>query len=287
VAQAHQHFSAVVVSFQTGPTLDVCLKALINAPLCSQIVLVNNGNPPDVLDKLRSLTAINPKLTLIDGHGNIGFGRGCNYGADFASADNLVFVNPDCILDEGTLAAFGDVLTTHPSALLGGALRNEDGSEQRGCRRGDLTLWSAFVSFSGLGKPGMEAGMWRDFNRNGEPFPTETVAIPVVSGALMASKREAFDKIGGFDATYFLHVEDIDLCARVRSEGQAVLFVPNATALHVGGTSQASNWVVTSAKINSFAHYFWTRARGIVGKLVVLATMPLLAVAILLRSFLR
>jgi N-acetylglucosaminyl-diphospho-decaprenol L-rhamnosyltransferase len=285
-AQAPQ-FSAVVVSFHTGAVLTDCLTALLRAPLCQQIVLVNNGNPPDVMASLAGLAVQHSKLKIVDGHGNIGFGRGCNLGSDHADCEHLVFVNPDCIVDDCTLAAFAEALANHPTALCGGALRNMDGSEQRGCRRGELTLWSALVSFIGLGQAGAEAGTWRDFNRNRETVPTTTATMPTVSGALMATARTTFDAIGGFDAAYFLHVEDIDLCKRMRGSGGQVLFVPNATALHIGATSNASNWAVTGAKINSFTHYFLTHARGVLGKLTVIIVMPFLAMAIIARSLLR
>jgi N-acetylglucosaminyl-diphospho-decaprenol L-rhamnosyltransferase len=287
VIEAHHHFSAVVVSFHTGEVLYQCLNALLAAPLCRQIVLVNNGNPDIVLRGLQELAGTHHKLILIEGHGNIGFGQGCNLGAQHALCDNLVFVNPDCIVDESTLAAFGTALAADPKALLGGALRNEDGSEQRGCRRGELTLWSAFVSFLGFGKPGPQAGIWRDFNRNREPFPEMAIAMPTVSGALMAISKDAFARVGGFDVGYFLHVEDVDLCARMRTTGGDVLFLPAATALHIGATSHASNWAVNRAKIKSFARFFWKRSRGIRGRLAVIVVMPFLAVAILLRSLVR
>ena len=280
-------FSAIVVSYRTGPVLERCLSALLAAPLCQQIVLVDNGNAPEVLTALHLLTEDQSKLTLVTGQGNIGFGRGCNLGASRADGDNLVFVNPDCILDDGTLAAFGEALLANPVALLGGSLRNEDGSEQRGCRRGELTLWSGLVSFLNLGKVGESAGIWRDFNRDREPFPIETVAMPVVSGALMAIARSTFERVGGFDAAYLLHVEDIDLCVRVRAIAREVLFVPDATALHIGATSDASNWSVARAKINSFSHYFWTHARSLPARMMVIMVMPFLAAAIILRSFFR
>jgi N-acetylglucosaminyl-diphospho-decaprenol L-rhamnosyltransferase len=280
------YFSAVVVSFHTGPTLALCLEALLAAPLCRQIVLVNNGNPPEIVDRLREVATDQPKVTLLSGHGNIGFGRACNLGAQAAHEDVLVFVNPDCVIDAGTLPAFAQAFTQNPSALLGGALRNEDGSEQRGCRRGELNLWSAFVSFVGLGKSGPEAGIWRDLNRNREPFPTMPEEIPVVSGALMAMRRADFKVLGGFDPAFFLHVEDVDLCRRVRAGVGKVMFVPDATALHVGATSNTSSWNLARAKIASFGHYFWKHAPSMIGKASVILVMPLLASAIVFRHLL-
>jgi N-acetylglucosaminyl-diphospho-decaprenol L-rhamnosyltransferase len=276
-----------MVSYQTGPVLRASMAAMLQDPLCHELILVNNGNPAEIVNAIHARAREDGRLNVLDGHGNIGFGRGCNLGADQARCAKLVFVNPDCILDEGTLSAFDVAFRDNPLALLGGALRNEDGSEQRGCRRGELTLWSAVISFLGLGKPAEAAGIWRDFNRDREPLPIATVPIPVVSGALLAISSETFERIGGFDPRYFLHVEDIDLCVRVRREGQKVLFVPDATALHIGATSDASSWTVALAKINSFGYYFWSHAGGLAGRIAVMAVMPFLALAMIARSFLR
>jgi N-acetylglucosaminyl-diphospho-decaprenol L-rhamnosyltransferase len=280
-------FSAVVVSFHTGPVLDQCLTALIDAPLCSQIVLVNNGIKRDILEALLLRAESEPKLTVIDGHGNIGFGRACNLGAASAREDRLIFVNPDCVVDQHALSAFADALALNPDGLIGGSLRNEDGSEQRGSRRGELTPWSALISFMGWGRSGEEAGAWRDFNRSGEPRPDVIVDMPVISGALMAIAKSTFDRVGGFDPAFFLHVEDIDLCRRVRKSGGAVKFAPNATALHIGATSAVSSWSVEKTKIASFSRYFWKNAAGIGGYVGVVALMPILTFGIVLRMIFK
>jgi N-acetylglucosaminyl-diphospho-decaprenol L-rhamnosyltransferase len=279
-------FSAVVVSFYTGPVLDHCISALLIAPLCQQIVLVNNGNPPEVLARLARLGDKQSKLKIIDGHGNIGFGRACNLGSEHINQSKIVFINPDCIIDEGTLPALAEALTYQPRALVGGALRNQDGGEQRGCRRGELTLWSALISFLGLGREGKQAGIWRDFNRTKEPVPVDVVEMPVVSGALMAISATQFDVLGGFDPAYFLHVEDIDLCRRVRDRGDLVLFAPRATALHIGSTSDASSLAIESAKIASFGRYFLKAARTLIDFMSFGLVMPLVALAIIGRWFL-
>lgn len=280
-------FSAIVVSFQTGDSLDACLTALCAAPLCQEILLIDNGNPPEIVDALKTWALSEPKLKLISGHGNIGFGRACNLAVDHAREALLVFVNPDCVIDKATLPVLADELAHHPDGLIGGFLRNPDGSEQRGCRRGHLTLWSAIVSFLNLGRPGEGAGIWRDFNRTREPFPMLSVAMPVVSGALMAMTRRAFNAIGGFDAGFFLHVEDVDLCRRVGEGGGAVVFAPKATALHIGSTSQVSSWTIERAKIASFGHYFLKYAKNPLDYAAITVVMPVLAAALMVRMLVR
>jgi N-acetylglucosaminyl-diphospho-decaprenol L-rhamnosyltransferase len=281
------HFSAVVVSFYTGSVLTKCLAALLDAPLCQQIVLVNNGNPPEVMKGIHDLARREPKIMVLNGHGNIGFGCGCNLGAASANQTRLLFVNPDCVIDQTALPALADALTQYPDALIGGALRNENGSEQRGGRRGELTLWSALISFTGFARSGEQTGIWRDFNRTAEPLPRAITDMPVVSGALMAIQKAAFEAVGGFDPAFFLHVEDVDLCRRIRESGGRVMFAPHATGLHIGATSDTSSWAVERAKIASFGHYFWKNAHTPLDYLGVMLLLPLVAGAILIRKLAR
>ncbi len=283
--------SAIVVTFYTGPVLNTCLDALLAGNNCTQVIVVNNGNPPEVEQHLSARAALEPRLVVLTGHGNIGFGRGCNLGAQAATGALLAFVNPDCVVEPDTLdrlsqaACFEDPQSQ--LVLVGGAICDERGHEQRGARRGPLTLWSALISFSGLGRAGEQAGILRDFNRNREPMPNEPCPMPVVSGALMVTSASAFKQIGGFDPRFFLHVEDIDLCHRYWEAGGKVMFAPNARATHQGGTSDVSSWFVERAKINSFIHFFWKRAHTFWSRLGVFALVPLLAVAIILRMLLK
>ena len=275
--------SAVVVTYHSGDVLRACLTNLLASPDCEEIILVNNGNPDKVFNELSAWTEAEPRLKLITGHGNVGFGRACNLGAKHATGSMLAFVNPDCVVERDALAQMALLADVPGPVLVGGCICDPQGLEQRGARRGKLSVWSACVSFLGAGRPGEQAGIWRDFNRNREPLPTCPIEIPVVSGALMVTRADAFWQIGGFDEAYFLHVEDIDLCHRYRLGGGKVIFDPSARATHIGGTSQTASWRVEIAKLQSFLYYFWKFARPPFGHFSVILVAPVLALAMLLR----
>jgi len=282
--RAEAHISAIVVSYYTGDILRLCLTNLLASLSCVEIILVDNGNPDEVATELTAWAEVEPRLKLITGHGNVGFGRGCNLGAKHAIGSVLAFVNPDCVVEPDALAHMA-LLTDAPGpVLVGGCICDPQGLEQRGARRGTLSVWSACVSFSGAGRPGEQAGIWRDFNRNREPLPTSPIETPVVSGALMVTRADAFWQIGGFDEAYFLHVEDIDLCHRYGLGGGKVIFDPSARATHIGGTSQAASWRVETAKLQSLLYYFWKFARPPFGHFSVILVAPVLALAIFLRA---
>jgi GT2 family glycosyltransferase len=71
--------------------------------------------------------------------------------------------------------------------------------------------------------------------RNGDI--TSPTQVDWVSGACMLVRREAFDAVGGMDQGFFLYWEDADFCRRLNDAGWPTMYLPAATAVHVGGRS--------------------------------------------------
>jgi GT2 family glycosyltransferase len=249
--------SAVVVSFNTGPVLFDCLAALNADAAIDEIVLVDNGNPVQTLDQLNELYGKSARVKVVGGGINRGFAAGVNFGAARAKGDRLLIINPDAVLQKGAVEALAAALAgAAEPAVVGGRIFGEDGKEQRGARRRRLTMRSAAATFLGLGwlkaiNPGFV-----NINRNDEPEPHGPVPMDAVSGALMFVSRSSFDRLGGFDEGYFLHVEDLDLCRRAEAEGGTVIYTPLASALHHGATSDAPSLVVERHKGAGLNRYF-------------------------------
>ncbi len=277
--------SAIVVTFNTGDALWECLDAALKDPWIDELIVVNNGNPLAVTQRLEQFAATRPEVALITGHGNIGFGAACNLAARRARGHWVLMLNPDAVIEPGSAEAMAQATRGRVGpTVVGGLLQNAlDGREQRGARRGELSLWSAFVSFSGLSRV-INHGMMRDLHRETEPQPDRTVPMPVISGALVLVPRGDFRRLGGFDEAYFLHVEDIDLCRRARRMGGEVLFTPFARAKHYGSTSRASIVWIEWQKAKGLARYFWRFSPGVSGKIATVAMAPLFTIALLGRS---
>jgi GT2 family glycosyltransferase len=210
--------AATIVSYRTGPALEACLAALVKAGGLSEIVIVDNGNPEPAQAAIDAFAAANASVRVLRGQGNIGFAAANNRGARAAQSPLLAFINPDVILNADAITRLSAALETSAGpALIGGDLRDDRGKPERGSRRDRLTLWRAFVSFTGLSRFERLAPPLRDFNRHTrhtDPLPAQPTPVGAVSGALMLVRRADFEALGGFDEGYFLHVEDIDLCRR-------------------------------------------------------------------------
>lgn len=254
---------AIIVSYRTGDVLSMCLDALLAADGLDQVVVVDNGNAPEAEALLDATARRDPRVQLVRGQGNVGFGAACNLGARKARSDVLVFINPDVILSRDAIPALQAALADAPApAIVGGDLRDEQGRPERGCRREELTLWRAFVSISGLSRLEGASRVFRDFNRDRDPIPAAVVPTGAISGALFAVRRADYEVLGGFDEGYFLHVEDVDICKRANDAGGRVLFAPGPHGVHVRSTSDAPALSIAKHKARGFARYFRKFARG-------------------------
>lgn len=279
--------SAVMVVYMTGEALGQSLDCVLADPLVDQLVVVDNGSGPVEAERLRRLAAQDERVVLLTGHGNIGFAKGANLGARRASGDLLVFINPDAFLQPGCVAALAREIETRPSpCIVGGRVLNADRTEQRGGRRGEITPISALLSMSGLARAVPAWGRF-EVHWEADALPDQVAPAPTISGACFCMRRTDFDLVGGFDEGYFLHVEDVDLCWRVRQHGGEVLFHPRAEVIHIGGASQTSRLKVEFHKGVGLARYFRKRANGLGQHVAAWLLSPLVVGAAVLRPLVR
>ncbi|WP_333586992.1 glycosyltransferase family 2 protein [Phenylobacterium sp.] len=278
--------SVVMVAYMTGEALARSLACVAEDPAVDEFVLVDNGSDPAETALIDAAAAGRPHMRVVRGQGNVGFARGANLGAAAATGDVLIFLNPDAFLQPDCVRALAcAVLAGGPKRLVGGRVLNADRSEQRGARRGEITPLAALLSLSGLTQkaPGLRRF---EVHWENEAAPADLCPVPTISGAFFAMRRSDYLALGGFDEGYFLHVEDIDLCWRVREAGGEVLFHPTAEVVHLGHTSRASPLRVELYKGLGLARYFRKRAQGVGEAVTAWLIWPLVVGAALMRPIL-
>src|SRR4051794_32613242 len=280
---SHVGVSVVMVVYMTGAALEESVACALKDPLVDELVVVDNGSTNAEAASLRALVEKDPRVVLVAGQGNVGFARGANLGARTAKGEILVFLNPDAFLQPGCIAALSTEIVGRPvPSIVGGRVLNADLTEQRGARRGEITPMTALMSLSGLAKT---QPAWRRYEVHweDETSPDEPAAVPTISGACFCMRREDFEAVEGFDEKYFLHVEDVDLCWRVRRQGGLVLFHPKAEVIHLGHTSLTSPIRVEFHKGVGLARYFRKRAVGIGQGVTAWLFSPIVVVAAIVR----
>jgi N-acetylglucosaminyl-diphospho-decaprenol L-rhamnosyltransferase len=283
---SRRRVSVIMVVYMTGEALGESVQSVLRDPLVDELVIVDNGSTAGEAEALRRLAARDGRVVLLSGQGNVGFSRGANLGARRARGQILVFLNPDAFLQGGCIAELVREIEPRPvPCIVGGRVLNADRSEQRGARRGEITPMSALMSLSGLAG---RVRAWRRFEVHWEdqPLPDRAAPTPTISGACFCMRREDFDYVHGFDEKYFLHVEDVDLCWRVRRAGGLVLFHPKAEVVHLGHTSLTSPIRVEFHKGVGLARYFRKRAVGIGQRAVAWGLSPVVVIAAIVRPLL-
>ncbi|MGX9721149.1 glycosyltransferase [Stenotrophomonas acidaminiphila] len=238
--------AVVVVSYQSAATLDDCLLRLRAAEGVAQIRVVDNASDDGSLGIVQRHALADARVRFIANPDNPGFATACNQGAQDSDAPWLAFVNPDLMVEADTLARLRDLGQPLGDCLLGVEQVDEQGRPDAAVRRRDPD----FAAMLRNPAAGARLAVAADPAQPLQP-------VPALSGALLLLPRALFERIGGWDAGYRLHAEDLDLCRRAREAG-AVVAVANALqVLHVRGvSSRARPFFVEWHKHRGLWRYF-------------------------------
>lgn len=218
-----------VVTYNSRDRIRGCLEPALSTG--ANVIVVDSASPDRTLEVVRDLPVDAVQLDA-----NRGFGFGCNRGWERGSAQYVLFLNPDAVLDRGALERLCAELDAEPSlGAVGPRLLEEDGTlewSQRRYPRLRSTFARALYLHHLAPRASWVDEMIRDpaaYAVSGEP--------DWLSGACLLVRREVLERIGGFDEGFFLYSEDTDLCHRIRDAGYGLRFVPDAVVAHVGGAS--------------------------------------------------
>jgi GT2 family glycosyltransferase len=243
--------------YHTGSVLWACIDSMLEQPELRELIVVINGADDDARARLTRRATEDGRIRLIDPGKNVGFAPGCNLGAAAARGELLAFVNPDCSLPGGTFAAVREVLDRRPKAwLVGGRLQHPSGREQRGGRRDFMTPWRALVEATRLDRLFPNHPYFKRLHLVDEAPVLEPARVPVVSGAFMMLRKSDFERLGGMDDNFFLHVDDYDLCLRIHLAGGEVWYAGNVPITHYRSTSKASAIFIEWHKTKGACYYF-------------------------------
>ncbi|WP_260926818.1 glycosyltransferase family 2 protein [Novosphingobium sp. 9] len=218
--------SLLIVAYNAGSILDECLTAALReaTSVGGEVLFIDNGDDGTEHRVAREY----PDVRIVPSEGNIGFGPGNNRLAAQARADLLLLVNPDAILDEGAVAVLLEEERRHPeAAVFGGMIKNPEG-------RPEIHNYIRLPAFSHLLLA--TAGVEGRIQQRDRPLD-RTSAVDAVTGAFFMIRAEAYRAMAGFDESFFLYSEEIDLFHRLGRAGYTILFAPQAAVIHKTGTT--------------------------------------------------
>ena len=220
--------SVVVVTHNALPWLEACLESVRG----EETIVVDNASTDGTVALVRERF---PDVQVVE-QGNLGLAAGWNVGVARGSGRYVLLLNADAWLKEGALAALVAFADEHPeAAVVGPRLLNPDGSLQRSVR-GFPTLWRLATEYLFLRKLAPRSELLNGFYAGGFEHD-EVREAEFLMGACLLVRREAADRVGPLDESFFLFSEETDWCYRFVSAGWKVLFYPGAECVHVGGGS--------------------------------------------------
>lgn len=227
--------TVVVVTYNSSGTIEACLRALRTGSreLVNSIVVVDNASSDDSASRAEEFESTHVKRNA----SNFGFSRACNLGAQGAATDYLLFLNPDAQVDPDAIGEMVSFMSAREQAACCGPLIvDERGIPDPACRRGFPTPANALGRLFFLEKLFPSSRVFSSYTLPWLGFETEA-RVDCVSGACLMIRRSEFERLGGFDESFFLFGEDIDLCKRVAEHKGETWFVPSAKVVHIGGHS--------------------------------------------------
>lgn len=207
--------SVLIVAYDSRDDLSKTLPALLpELGDGDELIVVDNKPGDGSAEVVRELA---PSARILETGRNSGFAGGCNAGAEVASGDLLVILNPDA----APMPGFGEAIRR---PLVEG--RGWGAWQALVAAGGGTTINSAGnpVHFTGIVWAGSHGRPLREAPAAGE--------VAAASGACLAIPIERWREAGGFPAEFFMYHEDVDLSVRLRSAGHAVGIEPAAVVAH-------------------------------------------------------
>jgi len=209
--------AVVVVSYQGRDLLAACLESVkAQLPASGRLVVVDNGSRDGSPSYVRER---HPEALLVERRDNPGFGEAVNEGMRRCSGDWVLVLNNDVTLRPGAIASL-------LQAAKGRADVGAVAPQMRFARRPQV-LNGAGLDVDRLGVAfdrllGARAG-------DGGAEPQEVFGA---SGGAALLRRRMLEDLGGFDGSFFLFLEDVDLAWRARMRGWRALYAPSAVVDH-------------------------------------------------------
>ena len=221
--------SIVIVAFHSLDELRPCLKMLRSgsAEAGLEIIVVNNSQADAVA--MAALCASEDVLCRQNSV-NLGYGAACNLGAARAQGRFVLFMNPDVRISPASLQLLVDLCENNTKLVAIGPLQGDARGRVRGKRRSVGQVWTpALKTLRRLSAAGT------------------LQATGFLGGGVLMVRKDAFDRIGGFDENVFLFHEDDDLCLRLATQGQ-LAYASGVLAVHYAGKSTPPSAALTEMK---------------------------------------
>lgn len=249
--------TVIIVSYKVRYYIEQCLNSVLRSVPDAQLIVVDNSSNDGSVEYLRERY---PKVTVLANEENLGFGCANNMALSIAQGQYVLFLNPDTVVAEKTIPSCIEYMNSHPdTGAIGVRMMYADGCFALESRRSLPTPLVAFWHMTGLGRFFPKSKVFARYHLTYEN-PAEECSIDVVSGAFMFVRKSVLDVTGGFDESFFMYGEDIDLSYRIKNAGYSNVYLPYPIIHYKGESTVKTSYryvkVFYDAMLIFFNKYF-------------------------------
>ncbi len=272
----NEGWAAVVVNYNAGRHLAECVRSLRADDSAGpvDVVVVDNGSTDDSLAPIERQQL----ARVVHAPGNVGYARGANLGIAATRASVVAVLNPDVVVERGAGRAMLAALQRDSRlGAVGPRIVDAHGVHYPSAREVPSLATSAAHAVFSMPWP---HNPWTRRYRQEHLDPDAPRRADWLSGAAVWLRRDALDDVGGWDERFFMFLEDVDLCTRLRAHGWFVAYEPAAQVMHIEGVSRRRHPVRTIVDHHRAAYRFarlhWTGPKRLF--------LPVAAVVLTLRA---
>jgi len=212
--------SVVFVNYNTSDQIIEAISSLSNEPV-ENIIVVDNASPSDNPELIKIAY---PEIELIKLAKNLGFGDGCNAGANWilqhTDCPYIFFLNPDTRVEPGCVARLTQRFADEDVGAVIPRITTMEEPPTLWYGGGCINWWKGSASVPGYaGSVNTELALLeRD--------------VSFATGCAFIIRREVFEQCGGFDPRFFMYEEDVEFSLRILSNGFRIRYAPDSIVRH-------------------------------------------------------
>jgi len=237
--------SIIIVNYNGVSFLNDCFKSLKDnlSGIPYEIIVVDNDSKDESCDFIKKNF---PEVILIESKVNLGFGKANNLGVKNANGETILLLNNDTIILSNLQPAIETLYTKPENGIVG--INMVDANKKYICAVGRFPSPLRLIKISFLKEK-------REVFQTGN-FDKVLYEVDWISGSFMLMRKADYESIGGFDADYFMYVEDVDLCKKMNNIEKKCIFQSNLSYIHfVGFNKTREILLIEGYKLFSEKHF--------------------------------
>ena len=234
---SYSKLTIVIPTFYPGKIIKKCLDSL---PLESEIIIIDNGEDPE-LEKIIKLRTHKIKHYKV---GDVGLSKSFNIALDKSKNENILITQPDVYFEKDSIINLIKAQKKYSKAGIIAPLLFEK---------------KKYSSYDYLDLSLSKLGNLKNMKRAKKVniLPSGDICVEAVNATAMLIRKSIIRKVKGWDENIYTYHEDIDLCLRLRKKGYSIMKIKKSIAHHIGfGSNKKKNREKIDRSRNW--HYCWS-----------------------------